>query len=170
LGWYCYSHTYHQATRNNRIHDNVFESPGNDAPIAVSDGIAREPTAGCTGWQYPGVKDNSVSNNVLISPSGKTSLYEPVGAALRSSNDTVYSGNQTFTSRAAAAAALGWVNPNRTLKSYLQDLGVAVTSADGFPEYFNAATQMRRGRWEPQWTSKAIVNYFKVGFGMEPLP
>jgi hypothetical protein len=47
---------------------------------------------------------------------------------------------------------------------------VAVTSADGFPEYFNEATQMRRGRWEPQWTSKAIVNYFKVGFGMEPLP
>ena len=46
---------------------------------------------------------------------------------------------------------------------------VTVTSVDGFPEYFNAATQMRRGQWKAEWTGKAIVNHFRSGFGVAPL-
>jgi hypothetical protein len=50
------------------------------------------------------VKSNVVSNNVLITPSGKASSYDPVGAAVGTLNDTAYSGNSLYPSRAAAAA------------------------------------------------------------------
>ena len=124
----------------------------------------------CANWQFAGVKQNTVSNNVLISPSGKATSYEATGAAVGTANDTAYSGNKLYASRADAATALGWANPNRTLKTYLQSTGVAVTSVDGFPEYFNVATQLRRGQWRPEWTSKAIVNHVRGGFGVAPLP
>ena len=170
LSWLCYSHTFSFATRSNRIHDNIFESPADSAPIGVSDGVTGEATPGCSRWQFAGVKSNTASNNVLISPSGKATSYEPVAAAIGTTNDTVYSGNKLYASRATAATALGWTAPNRTLKTHLQSNGVTVTSTDGFPEYFNVATQLRRGQWKPEWTSKAIVNHVRGGFGVAPLP
>ncbi len=169
LAWLCYAHTFKYATRNNRIHDNIFESPADSSPFGVSDGVTGEATPGCANWTYAGVKGNAVSNNVLISPSGKPSSYDPVGSAVGTTNDTAYSGNKLYSSRAAAAASLGWVNPNRTLKTHLQARGVAVTSDDGFIEYFNAATQMRRGQWQYQWTGKALVNHVRTGFGVAEL-
>ena len=38
------------------------------------------------------------------------------------------------------------------------------------PEYFNAASPLRRGQWQPQWTGKALVNYVRGGFGVPALP
>ena len=169
LSWIC-DHTFHFATRSNRVHDNIFESPADSAPFTVEDGVTGESTPGCAQWQYPGVKGNVVSNNVLISPSGKATSYNPVGAGVGTSNDTAYSGNTLYASRTTAAAALGWANPNRTLKTYMQANGVVVTSIDGFPEYFNVASRLRRGQWQPQWTGKALVNYVRGGFGVPALP
>ena len=170
LSWVCYDHTFHYATRYNRVHNNIFESPSDSAPFTISDGVTGESTPGCAQWQPPGVKGNVVSNNVLVSPSGTATAYVPVGAAVGTSNDTAYSGNTFYASRAAAASALGWVNPNRTLKTYMQANGVPVTSIDGFPEYFGVASQLRRGQWQPQWTGKALVNYVRSGFGVPALP
>jgi hypothetical protein len=168
LSWQCFSHKFHYATRANRIHDNIFESP--DAPaFQVEDGIASESPAGCTQWQYPGVKLNTVTNNVMISPVG-VSAYKPVGAAVGKTNDTAFSGNSLYANRAAAATALGWANPNRSLKTYLQANGVTVTSNDGFLEYHALATKLRRGQWQPQWTSKAIVNHIRTGYNLTALP
>ena len=170
LSWLCYAHIFKYATRDNRVHDNIFESPADSAPFGVSDGVVGEATPGCSQWQFAGVRGNAVSNNVLISPSGKATSYDPVGSAAGTSNDTAYTGNKLYTSRTAAASALGWANPNRTLKTHLQANGVTVTSNDGFIEYFNAATQMRRGSWRPELTGKAIVNHVRGGFGVTALP
>jgi hypothetical protein len=170
LSWLCYAHTFKTATRNNRIYDNIFESPADSPPVGVSDGVTGESKLGCANWQFAGVKGNTVSNNVLISPSGKSASYDPVGAAAGTTNDTAYSGNKLFASRSAAATSLGWANPNRSLKTHMLARGVTVNSSDGFAEYFNAATQMRRGQWQYQWTGKALVNHVRGGFGVTELP
>ena len=170
LSWLCYSHVFKYASRANRVHDNILESPADSAPFAVQDGVLGESSPGCSNWQFAGVKANVVTNNTFINASGKATSYEPVAAAIGTSSDTVYAGNKVYTSRAGAATALGWSNPNRSLKTYLQSNGVNVTSADGFPEYFNVATQLRRGQWRPEWAAKSIVNHVRTGFGVAALP
>lgn len=161
---------YKVATRSNRVRDNIFESQKNSAPVRVTDGVAGATPAGCFPWQFPGVTLNDVSNNILISPSGKEWSYVPSGAAVGTVNDTTYSGNKLYASRADAATALGWPDPNRTLRTYLVEAGIPVASNDGFVEYFNAATRMQRGMWRPDLTARPIVNHVRGGFGMEPLP
>ncbi len=170
LGWFCYAHTFHHATRNNRIHDNILESPADGAALGVSDGVTNESPPGCANWTYPGVSGNTVTDNVMISPSGQATAYGPVGAAIGTTDNTSYSNNSLYASRAEAATAKGWPNPDRTLKTYLQSAGVTANSVDGFMEYFDLATQMRRGTWRPEWTGKAILNHVRTGFGMTGLP
>jgi hypothetical protein len=166
LSWLCYGHVFKFATRSNNVHDNIFESSVDSAPVVASDGVTSEQSPGCAKWQYAGVKDNSVTNNVLVSSSGKVSAYDPVGAAVGTTNDTVYSGNKFYKSRTEASTAMGWNNPNRTLKTYMQATGATVTSNDGFIEYYNQAIQMRRGQWRDDLTGKAINNHIRSGFNM----
>jgi len=154
-------------TRGNRVTDNVFDSGQAAAAITVKDGA--NSSTSCYGMTGLGVRGNTVSNNALINASLRESEYLPVGTALNSAPDTAYQGNRIFANRAAAAAALGANGADRTLKTYLAANGVAVKSADGFPEYFERATQQRRGQWSPIWTSREIVNYFRAGFGKSPL-
>lgn len=169
LSWPCYAHTYKYATRNNRIHSNIFDT-GNAVAgsVSVQHGIAGESPLGCSGVIGSGVTGNQVYGNVLINGQSKTSSLKLLGslATALTSTDTVYSNNKMFTNRSAAASTLGWTDANRTLKTYLQSRGVTVTSADGFPEYFERATQMRRGQWKPDFTSRAINTYIRAGFGM----
>jgi len=154
-------------TRANRITDNVFDSGQAVAAITVKDGA--DASSACFEMAGLGVRGNTVSDNVLINSRLGQSEYLPVGTALNSAPDTVYQRNRIFANRAAAAAALGANGVDRTLKTYLAANGVAVTSTDGFPEYFERATQQRRGQWNPIWTSHEIVNYFRAGFGKTPL-
>ena len=156
---------YQFATRANRIHDNVLDSGTANAAISVADGT----TNTCFGWIYPGVRGNTASDNTLINSKVRASEYAPVGAAIGTSNDTVYQRNGLFADRASAAVALGWTGPDRTLKTYMLSNGVAVNSTDGFPEYFAKATTQRRGQWRPEWTARPIVDYFRNGFGMAAL-
>jgi len=118
----------------------------------------------------PGVSGNVVYDNVLANSNLRESEYKPVGEAVGTQSDTTFSRNRVFADRSAAAAALGWTDPHRTLKTYLQSRGVSVTSTDGFPEYFVEATKQRRGQWRSEWTSKEILNYFRNGYSMSPLP
>jgi hypothetical protein len=169
LDWACVTHWFRHATRNNRIHGNIFEAPMNAAAFEVSDGV-KEPTAGCSNWQSRGVHSNVAENNVLVTESGKTSQYSPVGAAIGSTDDTGYRGNQVFATRIAAGKILGWQDPNRTLKTYLQSIGVTVSSSDGFMEYYGRAIDQRRGQWRYDLMSKPIINHIRQGYGQSPLP
>ena len=155
------------ATRANRVTDNVFDSGQAAAAISVKDGA--DASSSCYGMTGLGVRSNTVSNNVLINSGLRSSEYQAVGTALNSVSDTAYQGNRVFANRSAAAAALGFNGGDRTLKTYLAANGVIATSVDGFPEYFERATQQRRGQWSPTWTSHEIVNYFRAGFGKTPL-
>ena len=156
------------ASRSNRVHDNVIDSSKASAAVVVTDGVAATHT--CYNWVFRGVIGNSVYDNVLVNSNLRESVYSPAGAAVGTTTDTVFSRNRMFADRSAAAAALGWTDANRTLKTYMQSRGVVVTSADGFPEYFNVATQQRRGRWRAEWTSTELVNHIRTGFAMTPLP
>lgn len=173
LGWYCYSHTFQYATRENNIHDNIFDSGAAPAAIRVIDGSGNEmaaendrcgPPAGT-----PGTTGNQVVNNVLINAATTESEYVTKTNSENISNDTVFSGNDMYPDRATAASDRGWLDPERTLKTYLESLGVTVTSDDGFIEYFNEAKQQRRGYWRKEYTARPLVNYIREGFGMDTL-
>ncbi|MCP4020895.1 MAG: hypothetical protein GY729_03550 [Desulfobacteraceae bacterium] len=168
LGWYCYSHVFEEATRSNFIHDNIFDTKNADGAIRVEDGVEQGNLA-CSQWSFPGVTGNTVSNNVLINEH----LYEwendPKDTALGTANDTLFENNTSYTDRSEAALNEGWPYPDRTLKTYLLDLGYTVVSDDGFIEFFNMAKLQRKGNWNPEFTAKSIVNYFRQGFDMEVL-
>jgi len=158
----CYAPALH-ATRANRIHHNILDTGSSTAALSVTDGTSNS----CFGLVLPGVRSNAATDNVLLNTKLRESEYLPVAAAVGTAPDTSYQRNQLYADRAAAAARLGWTNPNRTLKTYLQSQGVVVTSTDGFPEYFAKATALRRGQWSPQWTARPLVNYIRNGFAMQ---
>ena len=168
LGWYNYCHTFHHPTRGNDIHDNVFDSSSAPSAVRVLDGVAAKLLEG-SNWKYPGVTRNTVRNNVLINAGGTEWEYVPQGPAAGTKNDTVFKGNKIYASRQKAAAALGWTGPDRTLKTYMRSLGHEVKSADGFIEFFTEAKHQRKGNWRKEYTARALVNYFREGFGMQPL-
>jgi hypothetical protein len=163
----CYAPALY-ATRANRIHHNILDTGSSTAALSVTDGTYNA----CFGLVLPGVRGNEATDNVLLNTRLRESEYLPVAGAVGTTPDTSYQRNQLHADRMAAASKLGWTDPDRTLKSYLVSKGLPVTSADGFPEYFERATQLRRGQWTPDYTSRAINAYIRTGFGMpaEPAP
>lgn len=87
-----------------------------------------------------------------------------------SPDSTTITGNDTYASMAAAAAAKGYQATDRTLVTYLQSIGDSVSSADGLTEYYAKLSTIRRGQWPLKYTAKPIVNHIRGGFGMSALP
>jgi hypothetical protein len=160
--------SFKHATRSNRVHDNVIDSSKASAAVTITDGVSASGV--CYNWAFRGVSGNLISDNVLVNSNLREFEYKPIGGAVGAQSDDTFARNRIFADRSAAAAALGWSGAHRTLKTYMQSRGVAVTSTDGFPEYFAEATKQRRGQWRAEWTSKEIVNHFRSGYGMLPLP
>lgn len=165
IGWACQGGglTYNYPTRQNNIHDNIFDGGPAPGAIKISDGV-QSGLVSCTGWTYPGVTNNTVSNNALINAKGKEWSYEPDQSAVGTTQDTAFTNNRMYLTRAAAAAALGGVDPDRTLRTYLISLGIPVTSVDGAPEYRNLITaNQRKGNWDSRFTAAAINAYIRAG-------
>lgn len=169
LGWYCYCHVFNFATRDNHIHGNIFDTGSADGAVRVVDGVQDE-SLSCSGWEYPGVTGNTVDSNILVNTSMSEWENDPASSAAGTFNDTVFENNTLYTTRSEAASDQGWPDPNRTVKTYLQGLGYTVNSDDGFLEFFNEAKLQRKGNWRSEFTSKYLLNYFREGFNMEPLP
>jgi len=163
LYWYCYSHTFHYPTRNNWIHGNIFDSFAANQVIDISDGQGES-----CGYMPPGVTGNRIENNVVINNRENLVRYDRASTSAPLTNDTRLIGNKMFRSRQEAAVANAWPDSERTLKKYMLSLGYTVSSDDGFTEYFNVATKMRKGNWSEELTALAIVNYFREGFGLSP--
>jgi hypothetical protein len=153
-------------TRANLIHSNVLDSSNAAAAVGSFDGV----TETCYNYTFRGITGNAVSDNVLVNANSRESEYVPVGPAVGSAPDTTFARNRVFPDRATAAAAMGWPDASRTLKTYLLSRGVNVTSADAFPEYFELASQQRRGNWRVELTGPALVNYVRGGFAMPSVP
>ena len=170
LSWYCYSHTFHHPTRNNNVHSNILDN-GETWPyeaIKVLEGVFDDDLV-CSDWSYPGVLNNTITQNILINKDAIPYRYATFPAAVGTVDTTIMNNNTMYTTRASAALAEGWPFPDRTLKSYMEDLGFTVTSADGYIEFFNEAIQQRKGYWRKEFTGRALVNYFREGFGMPSL-
>lgn len=70
----------------------------------------------------------------------------------------------------SSTASAPWTDPARTLKTYAGSvLGLKVTSEGGLPEFFEHATEMRKGAWDERYTARAVVNYIREGFDLPPL-
>jgi hypothetical protein len=116
-------------------------------------------------FSFPGIVRNTVRENIIVGAAeGGCNVSGRLGATCPDTA-TVYTGNTLYASQAAATSGQGWPAPNRTLKTYLEDIGVTVSSSDGFDEYFVLATQMTRGNWRRDLTAKYLVNYIRYGFG-----
>ena len=166
VDWDCGTRYAWQPTSNNRIHSNILDSGTAKGAIRIKDGAAGK----CADiYRFPGVVGNAVSDNVMINSTLRASSHLQTGGTTWTTTDTAFSNNRLYANRADAAAALGWRDPNRTLKSYLISQGLPVTSSDGYMEYYKLAVDMRRGRWRPELTSRAIANYIRDGFGRAAL-
>jgi len=72
--------------------------------------------------------------------------------------------------RGDAESIEGWSDPDRTLKTYCEDvLGLAVTSPTGLPEFMELALENRLGAWDDRLTARAVVSYIREGFGLDPV-
>tara|TARA_Y100000310_G_scaffold345693_1_gene468362 strand:+ start:12692 stop:15256 length:2565 start_codon:yes stop_codon:yes gene_type:complete len=173
LAWEC-CQTFYYATRNNNIHDNIFDnvydsSSDTLSAIKIEDGIA-ENKRGDLGWSDPGIKNNIIQNNVLINLNKEEWRYVPIGDAVEvNSQDTQFIDNTLYSSRDEAGDALDWEDPDRSLKTYLESIGVDVTSDDGYMEFFDESIQQRKGYWREEFTARPLVNYMREGFGMDEL-
>jgi len=168
LGWYCYSHTFHYPSRNNIIHNNIFDTGAASRAINVTDGVENEYLE-CATWAYPGLTGNIFRDNTLTNSREVDWEYRPKESAIGTENDTQFISNTLYSSRAEAASAEGWPAPDRTLKTYLENLGHEVTTGDGFLEFFMEARQQRKGYWREEYTARNVVNYFRKGFGLAEL-
>ena len=54
-----------------------------------------------------------------------------------------------------------FVDPDRTIASYQEQLGASDTSLEAF---MKEARKMRKGFWKPEYTAQVIVKYFQDGF------
>jgi len=121
----------------------------------VTDGVENESLT-CSGWVYPGITGNTVSNNILINSDGVEWENRPKESAAGTTNNTNFTGNTMYRSRTEAVTAEGWTDPDRTLKTYLESLGYTIDSDDGFIEFFIEARQQRKGYWRSELTSEPI--------------
>jgi hypothetical protein len=165
VGWPCATLTFHYPTRNNLIFNNIFDSGSAPAAIDIEDGVDAD-VLECSEWQYPGLTNNNITNNTIINANRVVSRYAPYASAVGTTHDTVISNNPVYSSRAEAKAALGWPDPDRTLRSYVQFIGDTVTTDDGFLEFFREAKLQRKGNWRPAYTAKALNDYIRAGFGI----
>jgi hypothetical protein len=159
---------YLKPTRNNRVFDNILDSGSAAAAISSVDGISYA-QACAQPWTFPGITNNSVYNNVLINSTNRQHVYLPRSVAVGTQSNTLLRSNTMLIDRNQGMSLQHWKDPNRTLRTYLQSKGVKVTSEDGFPEYFDIASKMQRGRWDANWTARSLVNYLRDGFDMPAL-
>lgn len=170
LSWYCYDHHFKYATRHNLVYDNIFDSGNANSAVTIIDGSGNESDYDCgPALGIAGTLENNLINNILINGNKNISEYvwKPNTDLIQDS--TVYVDNRVYKTRSEAGKDLAWVDPDRTLKSYLQSIGVTVESDDGFIEFFNEAIKQRKGYWREEYTARPIVNYFREGFGQSLL-
>jgi hypothetical protein len=160
---------YLKPTRNNRVFGNILDSGSAPAAISSVDGISYAQVC-AQPWTFPGISNNSVYDNVLINSANRPHVYLPRQVAVGTQSNTLVRSNTMLIDRNQGLSLEHWKDPNRTLRTYLQSKGVKVSSEDGFPEYFDIASKMQRGRWDANWTARSLVNYIRSGFDMPALP
>lgn len=183
VAWEGSGYVYKNPVLNNKVEFNILDT-GSAAPVSIMDGYrgatgSATPTTDAqmalTRANYgvgPGVLNNSVSNNWLITTNGAFSTYtQTTGAPATDTTNTTHTGNVTYASRAAAATALGGVDSTRTPATYLTSLGFVLegTDTDGVKKWVDLWKTQRRGNWNNDLTAVPVINYVRAGFGMAAL-
>lgn len=153
--------------RRNKIYGNHFES-GVSEVLEIEDGLTTyqgSDPALQVGYIGPSeVYGNEYTRNLHITTSTDVDYKYVQIAPAPATNDIVYSNNASFVSRAAAQAAIGGTDWDRTLKTYLVAQGITVVSSDGVPEITKKWIDGQwRGNWDERWVGRAVLNYCRGG-------
>ena len=154
-------------TRGNVVRNNLL-SAGTGTLYAYYDGInTGNPDTAIAVW--PSLTGNKVLNNDAICTTSSTPVYTPLPNPATTlaplTTDTITLGTTMYSSRANYASFKGASAPERTLKTYLQSLGVTVSSFDGVHEMVSIFNAMDRNNWPSQYSAAAINNYIRTGLG-----
>lgn len=134
--------------------DNVWADRGQSRGIVVSD-------------DQPGSAVSMSGNRYYTD---QTTTFDGQGLSDWESAAGVTASGNTVSPLGEAASSEGWTDPNRSLKTYCEDvLGLTVTSPTGLSEFMDLATENRLGDWDERLTSRAVVNYIREGFGLPPI-
>jgi hypothetical protein len=156
-------------TRNNNIRNNLF-SAGTGKAFDLYDGIPTGNTSNDSFAVFPSLLNNKLRNNSVITTSPISVTYTPMPVSPGTpvaplTTDTVSTGNVAYTSRSAYASSHGGSEPSRTLKTYLQSVGITVNSIDGVHEMVGIFNSMDRNNWPAQYSAAAINTYIRQGMG-----
>lgn len=121
-GWEGSGYRHGYATRRCRVEDNIGDC-GTAPFLTAQDGAANVPEYG---YVAPGLIGNTASRNVAVSTAESQLQYKQLLGA-PTTTDTVVDGTNIVH---ASTAAAGWPAPDRTIKTWLASLGVAVPAAD----------------------------------------
>lgn len=172
----CFGQTYEEInaiqwnrTSNNKISDSIIDA-GPAPAVYVSDGLRTSTSFQQPQLPMPATVGNSFENCKFISSNAAPLTYDRRYDGPLTS-DTAYNSCTTYTSRSQAATANSWTDTSRTLKTYLQSIGITVNSIDGVHEYVQNISLMHRGNWtaNEKFTSKPIINHVRTGWGMPAL-
>jgi len=67
-------------------------------------------------------------------------------------------------------AKIEYPEPNRSIESYMRELGYEGTDEQLYARFFQEVRTMRRGAWRDAFTTRAVNDYLRDGFGMKRLP
>jgi hypothetical protein len=172
VAWEASGYDYKYPVRGNLVEFNILDT-GTATPIAISDGYRIGDIDSITNYGAgPGVLDNFVNNNWFITTNGAFSTYtQTTGGPATDITNTTHTGNVTYASRAAAAAALGGVDGARTPATYLTSLGFTLegTDTDGVKKWVQLWLAQHRGNWNSALTAPPVIDYIRAGFGMSTL-
>jgi hypothetical protein len=155
--------TIYNRTRGNLIRKNLFTA-GTGVVFDLYDGFFGGQTTDEAFAVWPSLTGNKILDNDVITTSSMTPTYT-AGVHALPTQDTVATGNTKYTSASEYATNKGGVDSTRTLKKYLQSLGITVNSFDGVHEMVDIANTMDRFNWPAQYSAPAINNYIRTGLG-----
>ena len=137
---------------------------GTGVSFVLYDGIPAGNTSNDAFAVFPSLVGNKIRNNGVITTSPVSATYTALPRA-PVTTDTLVSGNVAYSTGVDYANTHGGVNSARTLKTYLQSVGVTVTSIDGVHEAVAIFNTMDRNNWPAQYSAAAINSYIREGFG-----
>jgi hypothetical protein len=140
------------------VSNNVWADRGETSAVSISRGASANRLGGAL----------TFSGNRFYTD--RPDVFGGMGMAEFMAESSLEGENNQVSPRGDANATEGWSAPERTLRTYCEEvLGLTVTSPTGLPEFMELASENRLGAWDERLTGRAVVNYIREGFGLDPV-
>jgi hypothetical protein len=140
------------------VSNNVWADRGETSAVSISRGASANSLGGALRF----------SGNRFYTD--RPDVFGGMGMAEFMAESSLEGENNQVSPRGDANATEGWSAPERTLRTYCEEvLGLTVTSPTGLPEFMELASENRLGAWDERLTGRAVVNYIREGFALPAL-